>query len=162
MEQKLWAVWFPNADGKEYKRGGKGETQHRYQCEKVGKNRIIYVEGEWITLGGSKASISASDALGNRSLIVLFNFLRSAPDSLCCVFASTAFLNIFPSSLSLSLKSNNWKWRVLLSGDAAEMVNRKPNKERKAVALRNRIRISHVELRIEIHVLLYYIYEYVD
>lgn len=48
-----------------------------------------------ITLGGSKASMSASEALGNLSLIVRFSFFLSAPDSLCWAFASTAFLNIF-------------------------------------------------------------------
>lgn len=46
------------------------------------------------TLGGSKVSISASEALGKRSLMVRRSFFRSAPESRCCDFTSTVFLNI--------------------------------------------------------------------
>lgn len=53
------------------------------------------------TLGGNKASMSASEAAGKRSLTVRLSFFLSAPDSLWCDFASTAFLNIFCVSVSV-------------------------------------------------------------
>lgn len=45
--------------------------------------------------------MSASEAAGKRSLTVRLSFFLSAPDSLWCDFASTAFLNIFCVSVSV-------------------------------------------------------------
>ena len=70
-----------------------GINEKGFWVRRSKKKKVL--KEEMGTLGGSKASMSASEALGNLSLMVRFSFFLSAPDSLCWAFASTAFLNIF-------------------------------------------------------------------
>ena len=72
---------------------------------KLTHHEVIYL---FNTLGGSKESISASEALGKRAATVRLSFFRSAPDRRCCDFTSAAFLNISFSFLFWGLRYLGW------------------------------------------------------